>query len=141
MSSKPAARRRRAAIDADGVAVDALSVAVGEERIRQPLLTRLMPPVVRSEFVVRQRLHRRIREGVDRGLTLAAAAPGFGKSTLLAAGRADESAIRPVAWLTLVESEDDPVALCGHLVDAIHAVRPQFGLDLREMLAPPAPPV
>jgi LuxR family maltose regulon positive regulatory protein len=58
------------------------------------LLTKLMPPLVRPEAVVRERLHARLREGSGRGLTLVAAGPGFGKSTLLAAWRAQESAGR-----------------------------------------------
>jgi LuxR family maltose regulon positive regulatory protein len=98
-----------------------------------------MPPVVRPEFVVRERLHAMLREGRDRGLTLLAAGPGFGKSTLLAAWRAEESRSRPVAWLTLTEREDDPVALCAHVLEAIRTVRPRFGDDVRAVLATPAP--
>ena len=33
---------------------------------RAVLLTKLMPPVARAELVVRDRLHARLREGVDR---------------------------------------------------------------------------
>lgn len=103
------------------------------------LLTKLMPPLVRPEAVVRERLHARLREGFGRGLTLVAAGPGFGKSTLLAAWRAQESAARPVAWLTLTEAENDQVMLCSHLVEAVRAVWPRFGAELRAMLTTPAP--
>jgi LuxR family maltose regulon positive regulatory protein len=103
------------------------------------LLTKLMPPLVRPEAVVRERLHARLREGFGRGLTLVAAGPGFGKSTLLAAWRAQESPGRPVAWLTLTETQNDPVVLCAHVIEAVRAVRPRFGEELRAMLATAAP--
>src|SRR5262245_56892350 len=72
------------------------------------LRTKLMPPVARRETVMRERLHVALSEGADRTLTLVAAGPGFGKSTLLAAWREAEAAHRSVAWLTLGESEHDP---------------------------------
>src|SRR5437016_3034530 len=103
------------------------------------LLTKLMPPVVHSEAVVRERLHARLRDGADRALTLVAAGPGFGKSTLLAAWQSEEAPSRATAWLTLAESENDPVALCAYVVEAIRAVRPTFGEDVQAALATPAP--
>src|SRR5215510_5916344 len=103
------------------------------------LLTKLMPPAVRSELVVRERLHAMICDGADRCLTLVAAGPGFGKSTLLAAWRVEESRRRSVAWLTLGESENDPAVLFAYVVEAIRTVRPEFGEELRAMLAAPAP--
>jgi LuxR family maltose regulon positive regulatory protein len=46
---------------------------------------------------------------------------------------------RPVAWLTLTEAENDQVVLCSHLVEAVRAVWPRFGAELRAMLTTPAP--
>jgi ATP/maltotriose-dependent transcriptional regulator MalT len=108
---------------------------------RPLLITKVMPPVRRSEAVVRTRLHARIREGADRALTLLAAGPGFGKSTLLTAWREEELSSRSVAWLTLAEGENDPVALCGYIVEAIRAARPGFGGEVQAALETPAPPL
>ena len=49
------------------------------------LLTKLHPPVVLAQAVVRQRLFERLRDGRGRRLSLVACPAGFGKSTLLAA--------------------------------------------------------
>jgi LuxR family maltose regulon positive regulatory protein len=103
------------------------------------LTTKLMPPALRREAVVRERLHARIRDGEQRALTLVAAGPGSGKSTLLAAWRNEVSSNRPVAWLTLGESENDPVVLCAYVLQAIRAIRPGFGPDIDAALAMPAP--
>src|SRR5262249_45377678 len=108
----------------------------------QPLLTtKFMPPVARPEAVTRARLHAVLSEGADRRLTLLAAGPGFGKSTLLAAWRQLESARRAVAWLTLSEAENDPATLCMYVAGAVRAVRPDFGSDVEAVLATPAPRV
>src|SRR5262249_22737263 len=76
-----------------------------------------------------------------RRLTLLAAGPGFGKSTLLAAWRQLESARRAVAWLTLSEAENDPATLCMYVAGAVRAVRPDFGSDVEAVAGTPAPPV
>jgi LuxR family transcriptional regulator, maltose regulon positive regulatory protein len=105
------------------------------------LLTKTMVPAGRPEAVVRERLHARLREGADRALTLVSAGPGFGKSTLLEAWRKAESPRRGVAWLALEETENDPVALCAYIVEALRTVRAEFGSEIRAALATPSPPV
>jgi LuxR family transcriptional regulator, maltose regulon positive regulatory protein len=87
---------------------------------------------VAAETVARPRLFARLREGRGRRLTLLAGPAGFGKSTLLAAWRAQEEAAgRPVAWVSVDEGDDDPVVLWAHVIAAL-------GLD-REGLAATAP--
>ena len=81
------------------------------------LLTKLHPPVVPTQVVARERLFARLREGRERRLTLVPCPPGFGKSTLLAAWRADEA--RPVAWVTVGEGDGDPVVLWAHVIAAL----------------------
>ena len=51
------------------------------------LATKLHPPVVPAQTIVRERLFERLREGRGLRLTLVACPAGFGKSTLLAAWR------------------------------------------------------
>ena len=68
-----------------------------------------------------------------RRLSLVACPAGFGKSTLLAAWRAGESAHRPVAWVTLDEGDDDAVVLWSHVIEALGRACPGLGA---EALAP-----
>jgi LuxR family transcriptional regulator, maltose regulon positive regulatory protein len=105
------------------------------------LLTKVMPPAGRPEAVVRERLHATLREGADRALTLVAAGPGCGKTTLLEAWRRAESPRRSVAWLTLEETENDAVALCAYIVEALRTVRADFGQEIRAALNTPVPPL
>lgn len=88
------------------------------------LLTKLHPPVVPAQSVVRHRLFARLREGRGRRLTVVAGAAGFGKSTLLAAWRRVEVIERPVAWVTLDEGDDDIVVLWSHVIEALSRVCP-----------------
>lgn len=105
------------------------------------LLTKVMPPTGHPKTVVRERLHADLRRGADCALTLVAAGPGFGKSTLLEAWRRAESASRSVAWLTLEETENDPRRLCAYVVEALRTVRADFGHEIKAALASPSPPL
>ena len=83
------------------------------------LVTKLHPPTVAPQTVVRERLLERLNAGRGLRLTLVACPAGFGKSTLLAAWRASESRARPVAWVTLDEGDNDTVVLWSHVVEAL----------------------
>lgn len=77
-----------------------------------PLLTtKLYIPPRRPHVVPRPRLIQRLDEGLRLGhrLTLICAPAGFGKATLLSewVGRCG----RPVAWLSLDESDNDPTVI------------------------------
>jgi LuxR family maltose regulon positive regulatory protein len=71
------------------------------------LETKLTRPGVRREHVARREGLARLRDAGPQRLTLVAAPPGFGKTTLLAqwVGEADGPA---VAWLTVDEDDNDP---------------------------------
>jgi LuxR family maltose regulon positive regulatory protein len=97
------------------------------------LLTKLHPPVVLTQTVVRERLFARLREGRGRRLSLVACPAGFGKSTLLAAWREAELDERAVAWVTLDEGDDDVVVLWSHVIEALGRRCP--GLDTTGLLA------
>ena len=88
------------------------------------LETKLTPPRVRSEHVVREQLLAVLREGASRRLTLLAAPPGFGKTTLLAEWAAEGT---PVAWLSLDENDNDPGRFFAHLIGALRTVAPEVG--------------
>jgi ATP/maltotriose-dependent transcriptional regulator MalT len=86
------------------------------------LVTKLHPPFVPAQTVVRERLFARLRAGRGLKLSLVACPAGFGKSTLLAAWRENEARERPVAWVTLDEGDDDAVVLWSHVVEALGRV-------------------
>jgi LuxR family maltose regulon positive regulatory protein len=90
------------------------------------LETKLTPPRLRSEHVPRRVLLATLRAGGARKLTLVAAPPGFGKSTLLA----EWAAARPrpaVAWLSLDEHDNDPARFFTYVAAALRRVEPELG--------------
>ena len=90
------------------------------------LETKFTPPPVRAEHVTRTALLAAMRPAAMRRLTLVAAPPGFGKSTLLAAwaGTADAPT---VAWLSLDENDNDPARFFTYLAAAVQRVEPELG--------------
>ena len=86
---------------------------------------KLLPPRLAGDAVPRPRLLRLLDQGADRALTVVAAPPGFGKTTLLAQWRA-QPAGRPVAWLSLDERDRDPFRVWAHVAAALAARLPQL---------------
>ena len=103
---------------------------VPDQEIRGPpglLMTKLYPHAVRDQTLTRDRLLERLRGGSSCRLTLVAAPPGCGKTTLLATWREVESTRRPVGWLSLDEGDNDPVVLWSHAIEALRRVSPATG--------------
>ncbi len=93
-------------------------------RSRPLLLTKLHPPGRRDHEVARERLVESLRGSAGVKLTVVAAPAGCGKTTLLGTWR-DVEGTRPVAWLTIDEGDNDPVALWLHVIEALRRVRPE----------------
>ena len=94
-----------------------------------PLLeTKFHVPRRRRELVARSRLRDRLNRGREAALTLVSAPAGFGKTTLLtdwlADARVDELA---TAWLSLDESDNDPLLFWAYLVAALQTAVPGVG--------------
>lgn len=127
------------------------------------LKTKLYVPPIRPERVPRPRLTRRLSEGVRLGrkLILISAPAGFGKTMLLSewihaesGGRrlatsgdtvADSSPAgtgRPsrFAWLSLDESDNDPVRFLTYLVAALQTIDETIGQGVLDVLQSPRPP-
>jgi LuxR family maltose regulon positive regulatory protein len=88
------------------------------------LKTKLARPPVRSEYVARTELVERLRGDTERALTVLAAPPGFGKTTLLAAWLAETDR---VGWLSLDEDDNDPARFFLYAVAALRSVEPELG--------------
>jgi LuxR family maltose regulon positive regulatory protein len=102
------------------------------------LATKLNVPGLRPDLVPRPRLAQRLDEGQRRGLILACAPAGYGKTVLLADWiRRDR---RPAAWLSLDAGDNDPVRFWRHTVAALDRVRPGVSERLVPLLGPPPPP-
>jgi LuxR family maltose regulon positive regulatory protein len=112
-----------------------------------PLLkTKLHIPQIRdADLVPRPILMTRLTEGLQGKLTLVAAPPGFGKTTLVSQWLAllrlqDKKFVNRSAWLSLDENDNDPARFLAYTVAALQTVAPQVGRSLSGMLTGPHPP-
>jgi LuxR family maltose regulon positive regulatory protein len=90
--------------------------------------TKLHPPAVRKEWVERPELIERLADAEVK-LTLVAAPPGFGKTTLVAQWRCSPVNHRPFAWVSLDRADNDPVRLWWHVVSSLHLACPKFDAE------------
>ncbi len=105
-----------------------------------PLLeTKLYLPKWSAGLVSRSRLIDRIHP--QRKLTLVSAPAGFGKTTLLAEWAAAVPA-RPVAWVSLDQSDNDPAVFWSYLISALQKIQPSLGERSQSLLqSPQSPPI
>jgi LuxR family transcriptional regulator, maltose regulon positive regulatory protein len=99
------------------------------------LSSRFQFPAARSNLVARPRLISQLVNGLNIGrrLTLVSAPAGFGKSTLIREWIG--SIERPAAWLSVDESDNDPISFCNYLVAALN----QANHDDKLAVPPPSP--
>jgi ATP/maltotriose-dependent transcriptional regulator MalT len=106
---------------------------------RDPLLaTKLYVPPARANLVSRQRLLEQLDQGLAGRLILVSAPPGFGKTTLVSEWIADRG-LR-VAWVSLDESDSDPVRFMGYLIAGLQALAPGIGGAAQDLLRFPSTP-
>ena len=104
--------------------------------------TKLYVPQVRRGLVARPRLSERLSRTPPPRLTLISAPPGFGKTTLLAAWLdAATAADRPVAWVSLEETEQRPDAFWTYVVTALDTAAPGVGAGALPLLQTAHPPI
>jgi LuxR family maltose regulon positive regulatory protein len=101
-----------------------------------PLLrTKLFVPSVRRGLVARPRLVERLSRSPQPRLTLVSAPPGFGKTTLVTTWLDTAAAAgRPVAWVSLEESEREPDAFWTYVVTALDDAAPGVGTGALPLL-------
>lgn len=91
-----------------------------------PLLaTKYTIPNLRGSTIPRLRLIDLLEQGAQRRLTLLAAPPGFGKTTLLAAWA--RHAGGAAAWVSLDAGDNDPVRFWHYVLAALDHCRPGMG--------------
>jgi len=99
--------------------------------------TKLHPPEVFSEYVSRPRLIQQLDAASVRPLTVVTAPTGYGKSTLLAAWCKQAAPARRCAWLSLDESDNDPVVFWTYALHALRRLEPErFAEQLRALQTP-----
>jgi LuxR family maltose regulon positive regulatory protein len=89
------------------------------EPIDHMLEAKLRPPPLRSEWVIRSRLLDNLQHAAERPVTLIAAPPGYGKSTLVTQWLASGSRPATVAWVSLDVADNDPAHLWSHIATAL----------------------
>ena len=119
---------------------DGESAAAGAATSERDVLlaTKLNVPGLQPDLVPRPRLAQRLDEGRGRGLVLACAPAGYGKTVLLAEWV--RSRRHPVAWLSLDAGDNDPARFWRHTVAALDRVRPGISEPMGPLLGPPPPP-
>jgi LuxR family maltose regulon positive regulatory protein len=90
--------------------------------------TKLFPPRRRSDLLVRSRLIEFVHEHIENRLLLLCAPAGYGKTTLLVDYIHDLDI--PVCWLSLDESDRDPVVFLDNLLASLRGRFPDFAPDV-----------
>jgi LuxR family maltose regulon positive regulatory protein len=96
------------------------------------LTTKLFVPPIREELVARSRLTAILSDAFGKGLTLISAPAGYGKTTLVSSWLREAGI--PSAWLSLEDSDNDPVRFLQYLLTALHEVIPSVRSDLLDMV-------
>jgi len=98
-----------------------------------PLLTtKLFAPQVRQDLVPRTHLVEVLNAGLKSPLTLVSAPAGYGKTTLISSWLHETDI--PSIWLSLDESDNDPLHFSQYFITALQRITPALGADLLGML-------
>jgi LuxR family maltose regulon positive regulatory protein len=103
-----------------------------------PLTTKLRVPPLRSGWISRPRLDKRLDEGVKRKLTLLSAPAGFGKTTLLVNWIHRQK--KPVSWFSVDQGDNDPLHFLSYVLMGIERLESGAGQAALTMLQSPQPP-
>ena len=101
-----------------------------------PILTsKITPPPLQESLVERILLLKRLEEGKDKRLTIIAAPPGFGKTTL-ALLRARKAGY-PTIWLTLDQGDNDSARFLSYVISALQTQFQSIGEVVESMIRSP----
>jgi LuxR family maltose regulon positive regulatory protein len=96
------------------------------------LSTKLYIPSPRETLVTRPRLTAILSNALTKGFTLVSAPAGYGKTTLVSSWLRETGI--PSAWLSLEESDNDPVSFLQYLLTALQSIVPGVRLDLLDLV-------
>jgi ATP/maltotriose-dependent transcriptional regulator MalT len=97
------------------------------------ILTKLHPPLVRRNTFPRERLAALVRQCAGRRLALVYAAPGYGKTTLIAEALSGMGL--PLIWYSLSRSDRDLITFASYLTAAFDRQWPGFAEAVRPAFA------
>jgi len=103
-----------------------------------PLKTKLRVPPLRSNWISRSRLDKRMEEGFARKLTLISAPAGFGKTTLLVDWIHSHKI--PAAWFSVDNGDNDPLQFLTYVILGLQTLEAGIGKAALTMLQSPQPP-
>ncbi len=101
------------------------------------LKTKLFPPPVPDDYVLRDDVYKKLTKGLDRPLILVSAPAGYGKSTLVSHWSQTIKARH--CWLSLGVEDNQLNTLLTYLIATIRGHFPTFGEDLLQLLKSPEP--
>ena len=101
------------------------------------LRTKLYIPPRRPHLVLRPRLSEQLNQGLTRKLTLISAPPGFGKTTAISNWIAQSHCA--VTWLSLDDSDNDPVRFWSYFITALQMLNAEIGVQSMALLQSPQP--
>ncbi len=103
-----------------------------------PLRTKLRVPPLRSNWISRSRLDKRLDQGQARKLTLISAPAGFGKTTLLIDWIHSQKI--PAAWFSVDKADNDPLHFLTYVILGLQSLEATAGKAALTMLKSPQPP-
>jgi LuxR family transcriptional regulator, maltose regulon positive regulatory protein len=89
----------------------------------QTLSTKLFPPQPSEDLVKRDELTTRLEKGLNKSITIIAAPPGFGKTTLLSAWLSKRPD-KKVAWYSLDEDDNEPGRFFAYIAASLRPLEP-----------------
>lgn len=96
------------------------------------LRTKLHIPIIRTDIDSRERLITCLNAGIGRKLSFITASAGFGKTTLVVDWVGQVG--RPVAWISLDESDNEPTRFFTYCIAALKTLDPGVGGEAMSLL-------
>jgi len=124
--------------NASGGVSSEINVKWDENQHLTPLKTKLCVPPLRSRWMTRLRLVKRMDEGFNGKLTLISAPAGFGKTTLLVDWVHRHKI--PVAWFSVDKADNDPLHFLTYVILGLQGRETGTGKAALTMLQSPQPP-
>ena len=114
------------------------NVDEARDRRQSLIVVKTRVPQRRAGLVRRTEIIERLVDDLHRKVTLIQAPAGYGKTTVLMQW-AESDPVRRFGWVTLENTDNDPVLLWRYLLLAIQALAPGFGDRAGRLLAQPQP--